>query len=103
MLGSGLYLRGTNIYLAGTDLYLVGTRLYLKRTDLYLIGTRLYLAVIDLYLKGTDLYFDLGTDLYLVLWGKVFGPESWAQDFTSKNEVKIRAWIFGPKTLPHSH
>ena len=45
---------GTNVYLAGTDLYLVGKNLYLEGTDLYFIGARLYLVGTD-HLKSTDL------------------------------------------------
>ena len=62
---------------------------------LYLVGRRLYVLGRDLYLIGRDLYLDFG--------GKVLGPISQAQDFTLKIEVKMRAWIFGPTTLPHRH
>ena len=49
-----LDLIGTNVYLAGTDLSLVGKSLYLEGTDLYFIGARLYLIGTD-HLKSTDL------------------------------------------------
>ena len=51
---------------------------------------------------GPGLYL-VGTYFYIDFCGKFYGPGSWAKDFTSKIEVKIRAWICGPKTLPHRH
>ena len=39
----------------------------------------------------------MGTDIYLEFRGKVLGPGFWAKDFTSKIEVKIRAWILYPR------
>ena len=87
---------------SGPRLYLIGTDLYLAGTDLYLVGTRLYLTGTDLYLVGTDLYI-VGTDLYLDFLGKVLGPKIQARNFTSKIDVKIRARILGPKTLPRRH
>ena len=74
---------------------MLGPRLYLIGTDLYLIGTHLYLVGTDLYLNGTKLYLDF--------WGEILSPGSRAQDFISKIEIEMRAWIVGPKTLPHRH
>ena len=80
----------------------MGQKLYLVETDYYLRGTDLYLIRKILYLVGLDLYL-IGPDHYLDFWGTVFNPESWAQDSTSKIEVKFHARIFGLKVLPHRH
>ena len=71
---------------SGPKLYLIGTDLYLVCTDIYVVGTTLNLIGMDIYLIDSDFYLDFS------LGPKIPGIE-----------IKMRAWIVGPKTLPHRH